>query len=490
MEKKLKWYDHLLINSYWLGINISTGTITPILLPYLILLFMPPEEKNTHLATVRVIGLAVAMFVQPLAGMLSDRSTSKLGRRRPFILASALLSVLLLVIIGISPLFNGKAGIGPWPLSFLVLLIGTVFIQFSSNLGHGALQGVIPDIVPEDQRGRASGVKAVLELLPVFLVIFIGPLVDQGKIPLVVGIIAAGFLITMTVTMFFVKETPLNTRPEGSIREPVLRLLALTAIFVTVTQLATFGVRAAGRWADHLSASLPQQVLLVGFVGLAAMVGAILIGVYAGAWIGIGKAANTQKAFIWWVINRLLFLAAVGSIQGFAQFFLKDVLHMENAATMTTILLAVVAVFLIPSAIGGGYLADRIGRKRLIGLSGLVATGGTLLLMFSGTFPLVIISGCIIGLATGTFMATNWALGTDLAPKADAGKYLGISNLAGAGAGIVGAGIGGPLADFFNQFQPGLGYIIIFAIYAGLFLLSTLTLAKVKLPTAEIQSVS
>ncbi|MCK5633546.1 MAG: hypothetical protein KAI06_00575, partial [Anaerolineales bacterium] len=69
-----------------------------------------------------------------------------------------------------------------------------------------------------------------------------------------------------------------------------------------------------------------------------------------------------------------------------------------------------------------------------------------------------------------------WALGTDLVPPKEAGRYLGISNLAGAGAGIVGAGIGGPMADFFNQIQPGLGYLIIFAIYASLFLLSVVAL--------------
>ncbi len=480
MNKKFRWHELLMINSYWLGLNISSGTITPVLLPYLVLLFMPPEEKNTHLATIRVIGLAVAMFVQPLAGMLSDRSTAKLGRRRPFILASAILSSLFLMVIASSPLFKGVSGIGTWSLAFIVLLAGTVLVQISANLGHGALQGVIPDIVPENQRGGASGMKAVLELLPVFLVIFMGPLVDQGKIPLVAGIIATGFLVTMIATLYSVKETPLATQPESPIREAVLRLFALTAIFVAVTQLATLGVRAAGSWATRFTGALAQQILFVGLIGLIAMVGSILIGVYAGARIGIGKDASKQESFIWWVINRLLFLAAVGSIQGFAQFFLRDVLHIKNAATMTTYLLAVVALFLIPSAIGGGYLADKIGRKRLIGLSGLVATAGTLLLMFSTSFPLVIVSGSIIGLATGTFMATNWALGTDLAPKEDAGKYLGISNLAGAGAGIVGAGIGGPLADFFNQFQEGLGYIIIFAIYASLFLISTFTLGKVR----------
>jgi MFS family permease len=136
----------------------------------------------------------------------------------------------------------------------------------------------------------------------------------------------------------------------------------------------------------------------------------------------------------------------------------------------------------MPSAIFGGALADKLGRKRLIELAGLIAAAGTLILLFSRSIPLVMVSGCVIGLGAGLFMAVNWALGTDLAPKKDAGRYLGISNLAGAGAGIVGAGIGGPLADFFNQLQPGLGYIIIFAIYGGLFLVSSLVMNRIRLP--------
>jgi MFS family permease len=185
------------------------------------------------------------------------------------------------------------------------------------------------------------------------------------------------------------------------------------------------------------------------------------------------------------VINRLLFLAAVGSIQGFAQYYLSDVLHIENPATMTTVLLGVVAVFLIGSALAGGYLADRIGRKRLVGLSGLAAAAGTLVLLFAGNLPLVLVSGSIIGVGAGTFMATNWALGTDLAPPGEAGRYLGISNLAGAGAGIVGAGIGGPMADFFNGLQPGLGYLVVFGVYGGLFLLSVAALAGIREPVRK-----
>jgi len=74
------------------------------------------------------------------------------------------------------------------------------------------------------------------------------------------------------------------------------------------------------------------------------------------------------------------------------------------------------------------------------------------------------------------FMTANWAMGTNLVPPAEAGRYLGISNLAGAGAGMIGSGIGGPVADYLNQSTPGLGYFVIFATYAVLFALSVVSL--------------
>lgn len=491
-QKQLRWYDHAAINSYWLGINIATGIITPLLLPYLVVQFMPAEYKNTYLATLRVVGLAVAMLVQPLAGMLSDRSTSRFGRRRPFILAGALLNVLFVAIIGLSPTFRQSTLNGFFQstfgvtASYAVLMAGIVLLQFSSNIGHGALQGLIPDVVPAGQRGRSSGVKTVFELLPsVLLVIFsVGKMIDQGQVGMVVTIIMVGFLVTMLPNVLMVKETPQREKPAGSMTWPFLRLAALTTIFVGVYLIATSLVQQTARLVTNLGAGQVTQIVLVGLAGLAAMAGAIFVGVYLGAWVGIGKDARHHHSFIWWVVNRLMFLAAVGSIQGSARYFLEDVLRIPNAGQTTTILLAVVALFLIPSAIASGALADRIGQKRLVFYSGFVAALGTLILLFSKNVPMVIISGCIIGIATGTFMATNWALGTHLAPPRDAGRYLGISNLAGAGAGIIGAGIGGPLADFFNGLTPGLGYLVIFSIYGGLFVLSSITLAKVGQPSA------
>jgi MFS family permease len=497
MKRILRWYDHIAINSHWLGLNIASGSITPVILPYLVVLFVPAEQKNTYLATIRVIGLAVAMLVQPVAGMFSDRSTSQWGRRHPYILWGTIFTILFLLVVGVSPhlvdspadgFFHSLLGVST---AYIVLLAGIVLIQASSNVIFGALIGLIPDLVPEDQRGRSSGIKAVFELLPTFLVVFIGPLVDAGRMWLVIGIVMGSLLLTMLITLIFVHEEPQQEKPKGGISERFWRLVALTTIFVIVTRAAVWLVQTGASALSERGASIVLQIALVGLAGLVAMAGSILVGVYFGAWVGIGKGARQQTSFIWWVINRLLFLSAVGSIQSFALYYLRDYLKAENPATMTTILLAVVGLFLIPSALGGGHLADRMGRKRLVAYAGGFACVGTLLLLFSTSFFMVVVSGCIIGLGTGTFMATNWALGTDLAPSEEAGRYLGISNLAGAGAGIVGAGIGGPMADFFNQFQPGLGYLVIFAIYAALFLLSVFTLTGIRLPqeTPQLKTV-
>jgi len=77
-------------------------------------------------------------------------------------------------------------------------------------------------------------------------------------------------------------------------------------------------------------------------------------------------------------------------------------------------------------------------------------------------------------------MTVNWAMGTSLVPTTEAGRFLGISNLAGAGAGMIGAGIGGPVADYLNLTTPGLGYFAIFAAYAVLFALSVVSLRFIR----------
>jgi MFS family permease len=474
--KRLRWYDYITVNLFWLGLNIRNNAVGALFMPYLVDAFVRGEVKNTALGAMRTAGLIIAMLVQPAAGLLSDRSTSRFGRRRPYIFVGVLLDLVFLAAVGLA-----------W--NYWALLIAVLLLQFSSNVSHGPLQGLIPDLVPENERGRASGVKAIMELLPLILIAFtIARLMGAGQVGWAIASTGAALLVTMLLTLWLVKEEPLREKPATPLGPPMLRVLGMLAGIGVGAVAGLVGGGLVGGLAGLVAWPVagPQiaRAVGVGVGGLVAMAVAVVVGVWGGALTTLGRDARQHASFTWWVVNRLLFLAAITSIQGFAPYFLMYAFNMtrQAAADLTGSLMMVVGIFTLLTALPGGWLADRLGHKLLVGASGLVAAVGAFMLLGTIWVPnlsLIYIAGCILGLATGLFTTTNWALGTNLVPRAEAGRYLGISNLAGAGAGMIGAGIGGPLADFLNGYRPGLGYFTIFACYGILFVLSTLLLVKV-----------
>jgi MFS family permease len=243
-------------------------------------------------------------------------------------------------------------------------------------------------------------------------------------------------------------------------------------------------VKGTGNLLSNTS-SLPVLIIGMGAAGFITMLVAVVIGIWVSVRISIGtEELNRCPAFPWWVVNRLAFLIGTTNISGFAVYFLQARLGVagEAAAGPASQLMMVVGILILLFALPSGWVADRIGRKRLVVLSGILAAFGTVLLLLSPNMGQMYVGGCFIGAATGLFFTTNWALGTDIVPKESAGRYLGISNLAGAGAGAVGGYIGGPIADYFTTNvpqSPGIGYLLIFAIYAAMFLVSAIALYRV-----------
>ena len=501
-DKKMRWYDFISINLFWLGLNIRNNAVGNIFMPYMVAIFVSESIRNTALGMMRTAGLVIAMLVQPAIGLLSDRSTSHFGRRRPFIFVGVILDLIFLAFIALS-----------W--DYASLLVAVLLIQFSSNISHGPLQAFIPDQVPEKHRGLASAVKAIFELLPLILLAFtIAKLVGNGQFQWAVIATGASLLVIMLLTMFLVKEKPMKVKPSDPLGPPMVRVLGVLAGIVVgaLVGLAAGGLIGGAAWLTSRIFTNPQTALAVGIGlgGVVWMIVAVVFGVWSGALIAllgpqkairisqeagknlllknkdkpeVGLKLNTS--FIWWVVNRLMFLAAITSIQGFAPYFLMYAFKITNeaAAQLTGNLIMIVGVFTLLSALPSGWLSDKFGHKRLVALSGVLAALGGFLLLGTIWLPnmtQILVAGCILGLATGLFMTTNWALGTKVVPPAEAGRYLGISNLAGAGAGMIGSGIGGPMADLLNSVLPGLGYFAIFASYGILFVLSVFTLRWVK----------
>lgn len=471
--RRLRWFDYISVNLFWIGLNIRNTAVGTYFMPTLVDHYAPADWKNTALSVMRTAGLIIAMLIQPAAGLVSDRSTSRLGRRRPFILIGVLLDLVFLAAIGLS-----------W--NYWTLLVAVLLIQFSSNISHGPLQGLIPDKAPVDQRGRASALKAIFELLGIVVAsIAIPPLIGAGHLGWAIIATGVGLLIAALVTIFWVKEEPLKEKITVPFWPPMLRVLGMLAGILLGGIAGVVGGGLIGGLIGLVIWLFAGRAIAlaaaVGLGGAIAMVIAVVAGVWAGSLSTIGKEARRQSSFIWWIINRLMFLAAVTSLQGFALYFFEYTFKIttEQSNKLTGNLVAVVGIFTLISAFPAGWLADRFSHKMLLSISGIMAAVGCSLLLGTIWMPnlaLIYIAGTLIGLGAGSFMTVNWAMGTNLVPEGEAGRYLGISNLAGAGAGMIGSGIGGPMADYLNLSTPGLGYFAIFAAYVVLFALSAVSL--------------
>jgi MFS family permease len=219
-----------------------------------------------------------------------------------------------------------------------------------------------------------------------------------------------------------------------------------------------------------------DSIFLIALAGTAGMLLAIGFGVWASIRIGIGLHAKRRNAFTWWVINRLAFLAASVNVATFVLFYIQE--RFEEypgnlAASPAARVMMVVGILILALAIPSGWLADRFGKRKLVAASGLLAAFGTAAALLAPGISGLYIGGLFIGAGVGLFYPANWALGTEIVPDDQAGRYFGLSNLAGAGAGAVGAYIGGPIAD--NQ-----GYVLLFTIFGLLFLVSSLALWGVR----------
>jgi MFS family permease len=120
-----------------------------------------------------------------------------------------------------------------------------------------------------------------------------------------------------------------------------------------------------------------------------------------------------------------------------------------------------------------GWLCDRFDRRWLTFWSGTIGAGAIAIMLTFNSIAAMYVAAAVFGLAYALFNVSSWALGTDIIPQERAGEFLGLQNLAGAGSGAIGAYIGGPIAD-------ASGYVILFALFGLMFLLSSIAVVFVK----------
>ena len=409
--RKLSLPQLLVLNAYWVGLSFMWNALHPIILPAVLLNYVPDAKKNTYLGLLTFLGLVLAMVIQPLSGALSDGWKSHFGRRRPLIAFGTAFDFLFLSALA-------------WGGGLVWLFIGYIGLQLSSNIAHGPLQGLLPDRVPQSQLGVASSLKTFMDMLA-----------------LIIASLLAGRLL------------------DSASRDPTAIMLVVIALLAIFAAITIFGVR---------ESPFPSG---------------------RGMSVGQGEGDSRpqfkinfrENSAYWWLIaERALFLLGIYGVQAFAQYYLQDVLQVPDPPKQTGDLLAALTVALIMLVLIGGWLTDRYGPKRILYVATFIAAAGMLLMLFATDMLGLTIFGAILGAGIGLFLTANWALANGLAPEAEAGKYLGLTNLATAGSGAL-ARLEGPALDWLNAAFPEawIGYKCLFIFGAAMMLLSLFVLHKI-----------
>ena len=422
----------MVLSLYWVAIGYLWNSLTALILPDMIIQFAGREHEGVAASFLKSIGTLMAVVWQPIVGGVSDRAVTRWGRRRPFIFGGTIGDLLFLTGIAL-------AGNYWWLVAFYFLL------QLASNTAQAPYQGLLPDVVPDAQRGTASGYYGVANLVGIASgTVGAGLLLAHYGRSAAIASIGLVLLTTMVATVLAVPDRAQPQEAQfGSLRE----LLA-----------ATFGV--------------PLR----------------------------------HRPFLWLMASRLMIFMGFGGLQNFAFFYFDNVFFHHDArstaaatSTLLGISIAVAALVTWPAS----RLSDRSGRRPLIFGAGLFGAAGTLVLVFShylwlpdsAVRPLALalrmpdlaaqatLAGLVIGVGLGVFFSVDWAFIQDIIPAGQGGLYMGFSNIATAGAGIIAVFIGGPLLDAFNAGPkilglPG-GFPVIFLLFVLWFVVGSLSILKV-----------
>ena len=436
-------------------------------------------NKGEALAFVLVPGAFVSLFANPLFGMLSDKTRGRLatwGRRRPYILFGTLVNVVGLIWMALSR-------------DILSLAAAYVLVQFSSNAATAPFHALLPDVVPSEQRGLASGVMGLLSIVGAIGGASVASFFIDANQPLpqyvlglwiTYGIIIAVLLALMLVTIFSVKERMSFSDPGAeqkeatgesspSVHHPWFSRSVISTIFWTlITAGAAWSLMALWNTLNlagmQIGGGIQQLVLVV-----IATIGILRL---------FDFNPRRDPDFAWVLLTRLLMMLGIYSVQDFLQFFMRDIVKVPHPEQQTTNFITIVALASLISALAAGWLSDRFGRKRMVYISGgfLVLVG--VILMIIQSLPLVLASGAAFGIGYGAYTSVDWALVADVLPsRKHYARDMGIWNISLSLPQVIAPVIGGLLIDHFTRAGNSLlGFKLLSAFTITCCLLGTVTI--------------
>jgi MFS family permease len=312
--------------------------------------------------------------------------------------------------------------------SVLALAAFVLLLSVSTNIARGPFQGYVPDLVAEPQVGMASGMVGLMQ---------------------VVGNVTGYVLVSLSVA--------LDVMPLSLMAVAIVELVTMASVVLRVGKGLPPRSRKGRSWPRIAREAWATDIL-------------------------------QQRSYVWLLVSRFLFLTAGSFLVNFTLIYLGRAFEMDKveANTWNIVVLIVAVAANVVAILPASRLSDRYGRKPVIFAGCFAAAGGSAVIAMSPWIPLALVGAAVFGAANGSFLAVDWALMTDIIPRASAGRYMGLSNVATGSAGPMSLAIGGLVLDIVAGagFEP-VSPRVVFGLAVLFFGLSAVTLRRVVEPRRE-----
>jgi MFS family permease len=283
--------------------------------------------------------------------------------------------------------------------SLLAIAAFVTLLSLSTNIARGPFQGYVPDLVPEEQVGLASSMVGLMQVLGNVLGFGLAALANsQGSVGIAILAIATIEVVTMISVVVGV--------PNGPPAKP----------------------RNGRSWLSIAKETWGTDIL-------------------------------RERSYVWLLASRLLILMGGASLLNFILVsYLPDGLGLSRSETsgVFILMLAIASVVSLVAIVPASRISDRIGRKPVIYACTAIGALGLFLIAIAPGVPLAIVGAALFGASQGTFLAVDWALMTDIIPRASSGRYMGLSNVVTASSTTIAVIIGGFVLDLVGK-QLGAG---------------------------------
>jgi|SRR5690606_17739001 len=182
-----------------LGLFLALMTPIMVSLAIKVQTIVPADRQVTALGIVTSIGSVAAMLANPIFGRISDRTTSRFGRRRPWLVVGMLGLVASLLIIALGQ-------------NVATVTVGFFLASIFANAALAAFVATVADHVPMFQRGRVSGLIGIMQNVAPMLGTYVARMFTDDMLMLFMIPGVVGFAL-VTVLVIVLPDRPLPKRP-------------------------------------------------------------------------------------------------------------------------------------------------------------------------------------------------------------------------------------------------------------------------------------